>query len=144
MGKRRIMLAMGPHQGVRTTRVVVPRELSSEDLRMVYFEAGVGAPLLLLHGLGGSSRWWFPLFPELTSANFRLIAPDFPGFGRSPGPMFSIAAAARAVIRLADRAGLGEFFLCGHSMGGAIASQVAADYGRRVRRLILIDSAGIP
>ncbi|UCF21524.1 MAG: alpha/beta fold hydrolase, partial [Gemmatimonadota bacterium] len=38
----------------------------------------------------------------------------------------------------------GEFFLCGHSMGGAIASQVAADYGRRVRRLILIDSAGIP
>jgi pimeloyl-ACP methyl ester carboxylesterase len=144
MGKRRIVTAKGPRAGMLTSRVVMRRELQEGRLRMAYFEAGVGAPLLMLHGLGGSSRWWFPLFPELSSASLRLIVPDLPGFGRSPGPMLEIADASRAVIRLVDRMGLAQFFLCGHSMGGAIAAQIAADYGGRVRRLVLIDSAGIP
>jgi pimeloyl-ACP methyl ester carboxylesterase len=98
----------------------------------------------MVHGLGASSRWWFPLFPGLTSANFRVLAPDLPGFGRSPGPALSIEHAARAVIAMADQLGLGQFFLCGHSMGGAVAAQVAADHPGRVRRLVLIGSTGIP
>jgi len=144
MGKRRIVTAKGPRAGMLTSRVVMRRELQEGNLRMYYFEAGVGAPLLMLHGLGASSRWWFPLFPELSSASLRLIAPDLPGFGRSPGPMLGIADAARAVIKLVDRMGLAHFFLCGHSLGGAIAAQIAADYGGRVRRLVLLDSAGVP
>ncbi|UCC71110.1 MAG: alpha/beta fold hydrolase [Gemmatimonadota bacterium] len=144
MGKRRILTAKGPRRGMLTSRVVMRRELHEGQLRMYYFEAGVGAPLVMLHGLGGSSRWWFPLFPELSSASLRLIAPDLPGFGRSPGPLLGIADAARAVIKLVDRMGLAHFFLCGHSMGGAVAAQIAADYGGRVRRLVLVDTAGIP
>ncbi|UCC48675.1 MAG: alpha/beta hydrolase [Gemmatimonadota bacterium] len=144
MGKRRILRAKGPRRGIKTTRIVLPRELHAGRQRMFYFEAGVGAPVVMIHGLGGSSRWWFPLFPELTSANFRVLAPDLPGFGRSPGPMLPVAEAAKAVIGLADRIGLAQFFLCGHSRGGAIAAQIAADYRGRVRRLVLIDSAGIP
>lgn len=144
MGKRRILTAKGPRGGMLTSRVVMRRELQEGRLRMYYFEAGVGAPMVMLHGLGASSRWWFPLFPELSSASLRLIAPDLPGFGRSPGPMLGIAEAARAVTKLVDRMGLAHFFLCGHSMGGAIAAQIAADYGGRVRRLVLVDSAGVP
>lgn len=144
MGKRRILIAKGPQQGVRTTRVVMPRELQAGQLRMVFYEAGLGAPVVMVHGLGGSARWWFPLFPELTSSHMRLIAPDLPGFGRSRGRMLKVREAARAIIQLADQAELAEFYLCGHSMGGAIALQVAADFGGRVRRLVLIDSAGIP
>jgi len=144
MGKRRILRAKGPRRGIKTTRIVLPRELHAGRQRMFYFEAGMGAPIIMIHGLGASSRWWFPLFPELTSANYRVLAPDLPGFGRSPGPVLPVADAAKAVIGLADRAGLAQFFLCGHSMGGAIAAQIAADYRGRVRRLVLIDSAGIP
>ncbi len=144
MGNRRILTARGPHQGLQTSRMVVPRELRSGGQRLHYVEGGVGAPLILIHGLGASSRWWFSVLPELTAESFRVVVPDLPGFGRSPGPARSIAEAARAVIDLADRLGLGRFFLCGHSMGGAIALRIAADYGRRVRRMVLIASAGIP
>jgi pimeloyl-ACP methyl ester carboxylesterase len=58
--------------------------------------------------------------------------------------MLGIADAARAIMKLVDRMGLAQFFLAGHSMGGAIATQIAADYGGRVRRLVLVDSAGVP
>ncbi len=141
MGKR-ILKAKGPQQGLQTTRVVVTRDLQLTHQRVSYSEGGVGAPIILIHGLGGSSRWWFPLFPELTSAQLRIIAPDLPGFGRTPGPTLSIKDAARVVVELADHHKLGHFFLAGHSMGGAIAAEIAADYGGRVRRLILVDSAG--
>jgi pimeloyl-ACP methyl ester carboxylesterase len=100
--------------------------------------------VVLIHGLGASSRWWFPLFPELTTAQFRVLAPDLPGFGASPGPLTGIPQAARAVAAAIDRMGLAKFFLVGHSMGGAVAAHLAADYASRVRRLVLIDSAGIP
>jgi pimeloyl-ACP methyl ester carboxylesterase len=143
MGKRKILRAKGRRQGVPTTRLVVPREATVATRRLFYGEAGMGAPLILIHGLGGSARWWFSMFPELTSAHFRVLAPDLPGFGRSPGPMLKIPEAARAVVDLADHLGLARFFLCGHSMGGAVAAQVAAEFGGRVRRLVLIDSAGI-
>jgi len=143
LGKR-ILKAKGPRQGLQTTRVVVTRDLQLGRQRLSYSEGGVGAPFILLHGLGASSRWWFPLFPELTSAQLRIIAPDLPGFGRTPGPTLSIKNAARIVVELADHHKLAHFFLAGHSMGGAIAAQIAADYGGRVRRLILVDSAGIP
>ncbi len=144
MGKRRILTAKGPRLGMRTTRIVMTREAQLGRRRLSYCEGGVGAPLLLIHGLGASSRWWFPLFPELTSANLRIVAPDLPGFGRTPGPAPSIPEAARVVIDLADHLNLAHFFLAGHSMGGAIAAQLAADFGGRVRRLVLIDSAGMP
>lgn len=144
MGKRRILKAVGPHNGQATSRVVIPREAKIGG-RWVYFcEAGLGAPIVMIHGLGASSRWWFPLFPQLTSANFRVLALDLPGFGRTGGEMLRMGDAARAVIELVDRIGLGQFFLCGHSMGAVIAAQIAADYSARVRRVVLIDSAGIP
>ncbi|HSG82664.1 MAG TPA: alpha/beta fold hydrolase [Gemmatimonadota bacterium] len=144
MGKRRILRAKGPSMGMATTREVVPREIRAGRYRLFYCESGMGAPLIMVHGLGASSRWWFPLFPGLTSANFRVLAPDLPGFGRSPGPALDIERGARAVVSLADQLGLGQFFLCGHSMGGTVAAQVAADHPGRVRRLALVDSAGIP
>jgi pimeloyl-ACP methyl ester carboxylesterase len=145
MGKRKILKAKGPSSGLRTSRMVVQRKLQTGGVQLTYSESGMGAPVIMIHGLGASSRWWFPLFPELTTAHFRTLAPDLPGFGASPGPAnSSIEGAARAVVAMADHLNLGEFFLCGHSMGGAVAAQIAADHGGRVRRLVLIDSAGIP
>ncbi len=144
MGKRRVLTARGPRAGFDSGRLVVPRELRASRGRLYYCEGGLGTPLVLIHGLGASSRWWFPLFPELSSANLRLLAPDLPGFGRSAGPIQTIPDAAKAVVDLVEHLGVANFSLCGHSMGGAIAAQIAADYRARVRRLILIDSAGVP
>lgn len=144
MGKRRILTARGPSGDLETSRIVLPREVQTRDHRLFYVEVGMGAPVILIHGLGGSSRWWFPIVPGLSAANFRLLAPDLPGFGRSPGPFLEIPRAARTIIELADRVGLGRFFVCGHSLGGAVAAQLAADYKGRVRGLVLVDSAGIP
>ncbi len=143
MGKRKILTAEGLRQGIRTTRIVVARRVRVGEYRFFLSEGGFGAPLLMLHGLGASSKWWYPLFPELTSENFRIVAPDLPGFGQSRGKAMTVKSTARIVVELADRLGLGQFFLCGHSMGAAIAAQVAADVGARVRRVALIDSAGI-
>lgn len=144
MGRRRIVTARGPRDGMGTTRVVLSRKLQLDRVQLAYGEAGVGPPIMLLHGLGGSSRWWFRLYPELTAANFRVLTPDLPGFGRSPGPLLEPDQAARTVVRFATHLGLTQFFLVGHSMGGAIAVQVAAEFPDRVRRLALIDTAGIP
>lgn len=111
---------------------------------LAYLESGAGPPLLLIHGLGGSARWWSPLVPSLSAAGFRTLAPDLPGFGRSAGPALSIDASARALTRFLERLDVERLSVCGHSMGGAIAARLAADLQDRVRRLVLIDSAGIP
>ena len=144
MGKRKILTVRGPSGGTLTTREVVPREIQAGHHRLFYCDAGMGAPLIMIHGLGASSRWWFRLFPQLTAANIRALTPDLPGFGRSPGSALNIEHASRAILAFADQLELGQFFLCGHSMGGAVAAHVAANHPGRVRRLILVDSAGHP
>jgi pimeloyl-ACP methyl ester carboxylesterase len=144
MGKRRILTARGPSGELETSRIVLPREVRTRGHRLFYVEVGMGTPVILIHGLGGSSRWWFPILPSLSAAHFRLLAPDLPGFGRSPGSFLEVPRAARTLIELADRVGLGRFFVCGHSLGGAVAAQLAADYRDRIRALVLVNSAGIP
>lgn len=89
--------------------------------------------LILLHGGGAASRMWKRQFSVLGS-RFHLIAPDLPGFGRSPGPV-SIDGSVRAVAELVDRHGPVD--LCGHSLGAFVAARVAAERPEGVRRLIL-------
>lgn len=89
--------------------------------------------LILLHGGGAASRMWKKQLSGLCEA-YHVIAPDLPGFGRTPGP-FSLHACAEAVADL-----IGEsqpVHLCGMSLGALVAAQVAADHPARVRRLIL-------
>ncbi|MEV7867995.1 alpha/beta hydrolase [Streptomyces sp. NPDC088124] len=101
------------------------------------------APGLYVHGLGGSSQNWSALMPYLAD----LIdgeAVDLPGFGDSPPPSdgnYSIAAHARAVIRLLDAGGRAPVHLFGNSLGGAVATRVAAARPDLVRTLTLISPA---
>jgi pimeloyl-ACP methyl ester carboxylesterase len=95
-------------------------------------------PLLLLHGWGGSSRYWRPTMAAL-GTDRRVIAPDLPGFGESP-PLKGPATAdrlAELVITFADAMGLEQFDLNGHSFCANVAVHVAARYPQRVRRLVL-------
>lgn len=145
MGRRRPLTAIGPvRPGRMTIRTVLSREVEVQGWRLSYCEVGIGAPVLLLHGYAGSGRWWFPILPALSDAGFRAVAPDLPGFGRSKGSAPGLDEMARLLAHFVDEIGLGNFYLAGHSMGAAIGVRLAANLGRRVRRLVLIDSAGIP
>lgn len=104
-----------------------------------------GEPLVLLHGLSGSSRWWKRNVLEL-ARDFRVLVPDMLGFGRTRlrGRLPAIPRLAEVLAEWMGRLRLGPVALVGHSMGGQIATHLAARFPERLRHLVLVDSAGIP
>jgi pyruvate dehydrogenase E2 component (dihydrolipoamide acetyltransferase) len=109
--------------------------------------AGAVPPLVFLHGLGGSGSTWQTVLADL-AARHRVCALDLPGHGASDKPApatadYSVAGLARAVAQALDLLGLGQAVLVGHSLGGAVAMQVALDRPAAVSRLVLVDSAGL-
>ncbi|MFG2649160.1 alpha/beta fold hydrolase [Streptomyces sp. NPDC048436] len=100
-------------------------------------------PALYVHGLGGSSQNWSALMPLLEDV-VDCAAVDLPGFGDSPPPDdgdYSITGHARAVIRYLDAREQGPVHLIANSMGGAVATRVAAVRPDLVRTLTLISPA---
>ncbi|MER5341628.1 alpha/beta fold hydrolase [Streptomyces mirabilis] len=100
-------------------------------------------PALYVHGLGGSSQNWSALMPLLDGL-VDSEALDLPGFGDSPPPddgNYSVTGHARAVIRYLDAAERGPVHLFGNSLGGAIATRVAAVRPDLVETLTLISPA---
>ncbi|WP_103514077.1 alpha/beta fold hydrolase [Streptomyces sp. SM10] len=100
-------------------------------------------PALFVHGLGGSSQNWSALMPLLADT-LDSEALDLPGFGDSPPPddgNYSVSGHARAVIRLLDTERREPVHLFGNSLGGAVATRVAAARPDLVRTLTLISPA---
>ncbi|GLF94508.1 alpha/beta fold hydrolase [Streptomyces yaizuensis] len=100
-------------------------------------------PALCIHGLGGSSLNWSALM-KLLADDVDAEAVDLPGFGASPPPQdgdYSVTGHARAVIRLLDASGRGPVHLLGNSLGGAVATRVAAVRPDLVRTLTLVSPA---
>jgi pimeloyl-ACP methyl ester carboxylesterase len=101
------------------------------------------APVVLVHGLGTSDRWWLPTIPEL-SERYRVLAPDLVGFGRSAGQPVQLDVAADELAAWAAAIGLERATWVGHSMGGQVTIDLAARYPELVERLVLVDAAGLP
>lgn len=100
-------------------------------------------PALYVHGLGGSSQNWSAMMPLLADV-VDGEAVDLPGFGDSPPPddgNYSVTGHARAVIRLLDAGERGPVHLFGNSLGGAVATRVAAVRPDLVRTLTLVSPA---
>lgn len=120
------------------------QELSSGP-KIAYIDEGKGAKetLILVHGLGSYSPAWKNNIPSLAK-NFRVIALDLPGYGKSSkGPWEgSLEYFAKIVIEFADSLGLSKFHLGGHSMGGQISMVCALEYPERINKLILVAPAG--
>ena len=95
--------------------------------------------LVLMHGLGASGRS-FDLVAPLLAARFRVIVPDLPGFGASPGPAPEIEGMARSVLAALDEDGVEDFAAAGHSMGGLVATALAELAPDRVTRLVLVNT----
>src|SRR5919107_1848022 len=95
--------------------------------------------LVLVHGLGASGRSLDKVAP-LLAARFRVIVPDLPGFGASPGPSTGIEGMARSVLEALDEDGVGEFAAAGHSMGGLVATALAELAPDRVTKVVLVNA----
>jgi len=126
-----------------------PRFESAEvdGIRIRYARRGSehGVPVLFIHGFGGDlNNWLFNL--DAVAERHPVIALDLPGHGSSDArlPGATLPALAGFVARFLDQAGVpGPVHLVGHSMGGAIALQMALDAPTRVASLALVSPAGL-
>lgn len=112
---------------------------------MVRYEAaGEGEPVVLVHGLSGSSLWWSRNVGVLAE-RYRVYVLDLPGFGvtRHLRQEFVLSKAALWLSEWMDAAHVGRAHLVGHSMGGFISLRLAAMNPEAVRRLTLVAPAGM-
>ncbi len=103
-----------------------------------------GLPLLALHGWLDNAASFRPMATLL--GGYDLVALDMPGHGRSfhypADAEYSMFSTILDVLAAADALGWQRFALLGHSMGGAIASMLAAAAPDRITRLSLIEALG--
>jgi pimeloyl-ACP methyl ester carboxylesterase len=108
--------------------------------------AGQGPPLVLVHGLAISADYWFRNAPPLATQGFSVLAPDLPGFGRTPGPGdgLGIEEQAETLWRWAERMGIGPAVYVGHSIGCQSVLELAARRPESVLGLVLAGPTGAP
>lgn len=107
-----------------------------------YDLSGGGEPLLFLHGALVSARMWRPQ-QRLFEHHFQVITCDLPAHGSSPDVegAYTVPALTAAVVRLLDDLDVARTHVCGHSLGGMVAQQLALDHPQRVGRLALAETA---
>src|SRR5262245_28962328 len=128
--------------------IVANDRAQERTLRIAYRRAGPeGKPdapvVILLHGSPGGAYDFDNVLPEL-SKDYRVIAPDLPGFGASERriPDYSFRAHARYVLELMDALEIGEAHLVGFSMGGGVALSMADIAPKRVRSITMLSAIG--
>jgi 3-oxoadipate enol-lactonase len=115
-----------------------------KGVRMRYFVAGEGPPLVLVHGLGGAASNWTELAPLLVAGR-RLLVPDLPGHGGStalPG-VSGLEPFADRVAAVAEREGMLPAPVVGHSLGGMVVLRLALRRPNAVQAVVLAGAAGL-
>lgn len=140
---RGLCLLSGLISQVRVER----RQVEVLGRRVTYKVSGPASadPVILVHGLAGSTRWWAKTIPAL-AREYRVYMVDLPGFGSMrhfPGG-FVLEDAASWLVAWMQALGLQRAHLVGHSMGGYISLKVAAHHPEAVNCLVLVDPAGVP
>ncbi|MCR4289305.1 MAG: alpha/beta hydrolase [Candidatus Scalindua sp.] len=118
--------------------------LELEGVRAFYHCVGEGDNVILMHGWGGSTESFKPVFDYL-SKNYKVYAFDFPGFGKSdlPPAVWGKEEYGKFFMNFLKSTGIERTNIIAHSFGGRIAIWLAANYPEKVNKLILINSAGI-
>lgn len=101
-----------------------------------------GCKVIFVHGNTGSARWWRPAMERLRH-KCDMVAVDLRGFGNSPDPAgpVTIPGHAEDIQELASNLGFDNFIIVGHSLGGAVAMQIAASYPELLKGMVLVDAA---
>lgn len=121
------------------------RSVQVSGHRIHYLAGGEGPPLVMVHGVASRAADAALLYPGLMRHR-RVYALDLLGYGDSEKPRdatYSVAMQAEVVRGFMDALGLREADMLGVSLGGWIALKVAAEYPRRVKKLVLVSSAGL-
>jgi pimeloyl-ACP methyl ester carboxylesterase len=114
--------------------------------RLRHFVGGPerGAPVVLVHGLGGCAANWVDVAPLLARSR-RVLVPELPGHGRS-APLAAVpnlAVLADRIGALAEREGMAPATYVGHSLGAVVALRLALRRPEAVSAVVLAAAAGI-
>ena len=108
-----------------------------------YQSEGEGEPLIILHGLFGSSRNWSSHAKKL-AVDFKVIRVDLRNHGESfHDQQMDYAAMADDLVNLMDELGIASAHFLGHSMGGKVAMMLCHKFPQRVKKLIVADMAPV-
>jgi pimeloyl-ACP methyl ester carboxylesterase len=135
-----VVAVMSAHAAPQSTGA----SFDSKGVQIRYVARGTGTPVVLLHGLTGSSARHFEatgIIDALVGAGYRAIAMDVRGHGESGKPHDENAYGmpmVMDVVRLLDHLDINRAHVVGYSMGGAIANQLLVKYPTRLRTVALI------
>lgn len=120
-------------------------EKTINGIKTNYIAIGQGRPFIILHGWGSNSERWSQIAETISKQGFRVIVPDLPGFGQSDklAKAWTINDYVRWFEDFTKALGIEEFYLLGHSFGGALASKITIKYPQRVQKLFLVAAAVI-
>src|ERR1051325_5048199 len=120
-------------------------EIDTREARIFVRHAGLGSPLLLLHGFPETHLMWRSVAPLLAS-DFTVICADLPGYGRSSCPPsrpdhapYAKRAMAKTLVVAMEKLGFPRFAVAGHDRGGRVAYRLALDHPERVEHLAVLD-----
>jgi pimeloyl-ACP methyl ester carboxylesterase len=123
---------------------ITARSVRVDGGRVLVVEAGEGPPVVLLHGLAGTFRYWLGTVRRL-AGSYRVLAPDVPGFGGSDPAArpFDLAAAGARVLAACEAVGAERPIVAGHSLSGPLAALAAAGAPERVSGVVLVSAASL-
>jgi pimeloyl-ACP methyl ester carboxylesterase len=133
-----------PHNYFQSRAVEIRVESSGfGPLNVHCRELGAGPPLLLVHGLMTTSYSWRYVLDDL-ARDFRVIAPDLPGCGRSskPAARYSGEALARFIVELQGALDIRGCAVVGNSMGGYLCMRAALADPGAFSRVVNVHSPG--
>ncbi len=108
-------------------------------MNLHYQLTGQGQPLLIIHGLFGSSDNWRSMAKSFAK-HYQVISVDLRNHGRSPhSDRQDFASMAEDVIELCEKLGLSEVLLLGHSLGGKVVMTMAELRPELIKKLIVVD-----
>ena len=108
-------------------------------MKLFYRKFGSGPPLIILHGLYGSSDNWVSVGKRLEGF-YSVILPDLRNHGQSPhSPVHNYESMALDIKELVTELNLDKIFLAGHSMGGKCAMVFSALFGEMLSGLLVAD-----
>jgi len=130
---------------------LIPDQIESnyvtiEGIQLHYLEAGVGEPVLLLHGFPTSSYLYRNVIP-IVAKTHRAIALDFPGFGKSDKPLsasYSMNFYVKVLSGFLNRLSLKSINLVVHDLGGPIGLLWAVRNQSDLKRLVLLNTLVYP
>jgi len=123
----------------------VKKAVLSDDITLAYVDEGAGdQTIIFVHGLGSYLPAWEKNIDGLKQ-NYRCIAIDLPGYGKSSKAIHSgtMEFYADVIKSFMEKLGLQKAVIAGHSMGGQIAMVMALKYPDYVDKLVLVSPAGI-